>query len=264
MHYDPIKDRFGILFNKSICLRILFYKILNFILLRSWHIHKQLLKWHNKQKDKKNIMDAGCGFGQYTYFMHKLSDKYFISSADINRAQIEDCNGFFHRIKSINTIFNCVDLTQIDAKDAYHLILNVDVLEHIENDTAVMKIFYDLLKKDGVLIASTPSDIGHDDDEEVFIGEHFRCGYNKKELKQRLKNIGFDKVKIDYTYGWAGHLSWLLSMKLPMQMLNISKLFIVILPVWYLLFIVFIALLNLIDISIKNKSGRGLIVVATK
>jgi len=44
MEYDPIKRDLGNVFNKSPFRRKLFYKLLDLIMLRAWHIHRELLK----------------------------------------------------------------------------------------------------------------------------------------------------------------------------------------------------------------------------
>jgi len=42
MHYDPIKDLLGQVFNRHPLLRKLFYRLLNILLLRSWHVRRAL------------------------------------------------------------------------------------------------------------------------------------------------------------------------------------------------------------------------------
>lgn len=66
MHYDPIKRSLGVVFNKTPFLRKLFYNLLDLLLLRSWHIHKELREWMKGKGNDVKILDAGAGFGQYT------------------------------------------------------------------------------------------------------------------------------------------------------------------------------------------------------
>ena len=42
MQYDPIKRSLGNIFNRTPALRILFYRLLDLLLLRSWHIRREL------------------------------------------------------------------------------------------------------------------------------------------------------------------------------------------------------------------------------
>ena len=64
MEYDPIKDKLGVFFNKSPFSRKLFYNLLDLLLLRAWHVHKDLRSWMKQHTGKADILDAGCGFGQ--------------------------------------------------------------------------------------------------------------------------------------------------------------------------------------------------------
>ncbi|NNF01597.1 MAG: methyltransferase type 11, partial [Bacteroidia bacterium] len=45
MQYDPIKRKLGVFFNKSPFLRKVFYNLLDLLLLRAWHVHKELRTW---------------------------------------------------------------------------------------------------------------------------------------------------------------------------------------------------------------------------
>jgi hypothetical protein len=45
MYYDPIKRSLGNVFNRSPWLRRLFYNLLDLLLLRTWHVHRELRQW---------------------------------------------------------------------------------------------------------------------------------------------------------------------------------------------------------------------------
>ena len=128
--------------------------------------------------------------------------------------------------------------------------------------------FYNSLKEKGLLIISTPSDQGgsdvHSDSDSSFIDEHVRDGYGSEEIGWKLKDAGFSKITVNYTYGRAGQISWVLSMKYPVRLLNISYLFFFILPFYYVIFFPVAFILNIIDVNTPHKSGTGLIVIAEK
>lgn len=268
MHYDPIKRTLGEFFNQTPALRKLFYKLLDLLLLRAWHVHRELRKWRKNAPEKAHILDAGAGFGQYTYYMSKFSDKNCILAIDVKEEQVADCNAFFHKIGAENVLFKVDDLVTFRKPDAFDLVLCVDVMEHIEEDVQVMENYYHSLKSGGMLLISTPSDQGgsdvHEDDESSFIEEHVRDGYGMQEIKDKLKKAGFEKVKCHYQYGTPGKISWKISMKYPMKMLNISKLFLLILPFYYLIFFPFAYVLNFIDSRTAHATGTGLVVLAWK
>jgi SAM-dependent methyltransferase len=272
MQYDPIKRSLGKIFNKTPLLRKLFYHLLDILLLRSWHVRKALREWASVKSGpggQVNILDAGSGFGQYTYFISGLKLNSKILAVDVKQEQIDDCNAFFSRINRKAVLFEKADLTSFVKKDFFDLILSVDVMEHIEEDEKVFSNFYDSLKKGGLLIISTPSDLGgsdvHDHDHgESFIDEHVRDGYNFSGIQEKLKKAGFTRTEGLYTYGRPGQLGWKLSMKYPILMLNRSKLLFLALPFYYILTFPFALLFNYLDLRSKHKVGTGLVVKAFK
>jgi SAM-dependent methyltransferase len=164
--------------------------------------------------------------------------------------------------------FEYADLTEFRRDSAYDLVLSVDVMEHIEEDVTVFKNFYASLKPGGMLLISTPSDQGgsdvHDEDDHSFIDEHVRDGYNRYEIEEKLKAAGFSKIESSYTYGAPGRISWKLSMKYPILMLNTSKLFFIIIPVYYILAYPIAFVLNYFDVNGNHRTGTGLMVKAYK
>lgn len=113
MKYDLIKNRVGDLFNKSKYLRILLYRLLDLLLLRAWYIRRELRKARQVIGAEANILDAGSGFGQHTYFLAGLSEGWHIKAIDIKTEQIRDCTSFFSKIdKGRNVRFEAADLTK--------------------------------------------------------------------------------------------------------------------------------------------------------
>ncbi len=267
MNYDPIKKDLGVVFNRSPFLRKVFYKLLDLLLLRTWHVHRELKAWMKKNSSAK-ILDAGSGFGQYSFYLAGKSANYAIDALDVKEEQIADCNNFFNKVGYNNATFAFGDLTKSIAQNKYDLVLCVDVMEHILEDVQVFTNFNEAMKPGAMLLISTPSDQGgsdvHEETGESFIGEHVRDGYPVAEMADKLKQAGFNKFEILFSYGNPGKIAWKLSMKYPMLMLNTSKLFFVILPAWYLLTYPFSYLLNWLDTNTKHTTGTGLIVKAWK
>ncbi|MBI9032997.1 MAG: methyltransferase domain-containing protein [Bacteroidales bacterium] len=270
MQYDPIKRSLGAIFNTTPVLRKLFYRLLDLLLLRAWHIKKELRQFAKDAPDHACALDAGSGFGQYVYYMSCKNPSWNVIGADVKTEQIEDCNRFFKKINFNNVGFEFADLTKFNHPEKYNFILSVDVMEHILEDVQVFKNFYASMKKGGMLLISTPSDQGgsdvhdHDHDEGSFIDEHVRDGYNIDEIQEKLKLAGFTKTEAYYSYGKPGSKAWRLSMKYPLLMLNRSKAFFLILPLYYILTFPLCLVLNKMDVAGKHNSGTGLIVKAWK
>lgn len=273
MQYDPIKRSLGRVFNATPMLRVLFYKMLDVLLLRSWHIARELNRWNKRcNNEGKNILDAGCGFGQYSHRMWSLNKKHCVRGVDVKQEQMDDCNAFFAKLGATTVDFRVKDLTTyVESERKYDLILSVDVMEHILEDRKVFENFHAMMNDGATLLISTPSDQGgsdsdhHDHDEaHGFIDEHVRDGYGIADITEKLQSAGFKDIVASYTYGTPGHISWLLSMKAPILMLNASKIFFIILPLYYLAVMPWCLILNALDLYGTHKTGTGLMVKATK
>lgn len=269
MLYEPIKKSLGSFFRRSVLLRRLLYVLLDLLLLRSWHVRKSLRRIGAVLPADSNVLDAGSGFGQYSWRMSSRYKGWKITGIDINKNDIADCNVFFQKTgRSDRVNFRSGDLTVLGEKELYDLIITVDVMEHIEDDEKVFSNFYTALKKKGTLIISTPSDQGgsdvHQDEDSSFIDEHVRDGYSLAEIKEKLGRAGFSSIEIRYTYGRAGSISWILSMKYPVKLLNISYLFFILLPFYYIIVFPVAFILNIVDVNTFHNKGTGLLVTAEK
>lgn len=269
MHYDPIKNIFANTIKKFLFLTVFFYKLLDLMFLRSWYVRRELKKLRNNFGNEKiEIYDAGTGYGQYAYFMANNLQPNNIYAVDIKEDWIKNSRSFFASRKIDNVRFGIEDLTEIDHRNKFDLILSVDVMEHIENDVKVFQNFYHALKKGGYLIINTPSVYGgsdaHEDDDESFIGEHARVGYSFEDLENKLKPIGFSIYQKRFTYGFWGDKAWRLGIKYPMVLMNLSKLLIVILPFYYLITFPVTLLMMFLDYSGEIKIGAGINLIAKK
>ena len=269
MQYEPIKRSLGRFFTVSLFMRKTLYFLLDLLLLRTWHVKMALRKIARQFPGDVSVLDAGSGFGQYTWRMSKMNTRWNIKAIDINSEQIEDCNRFFGKTGlSGRVTFHTGDLTALADTNSYNIILSVDVMEHIEEDILVFQNFYKSLINNGILLISTPSDKGgsdvHNDKEESFIDEHVRDGYSIKDITEKLSMAGFRNIEAAYTYGKPGNISWRLSMKYPIKMLNVSYLFFIILPFYYTIFSPVSIILNIFDLCLTHKTGTGLLVTARK
>lgn len=269
MEYDPIKDRLGELFNRRPVFQRLFFSLLNLIFLRAWYVKRTLRELVAKAGPDRtlHVLDAGTGFGQYSYWMLSTFPNVRVTAVDIKDDYLAQAKKLFEaRGLSARADFQIDDLTALKAKGPFDLILSVDVMEHIEDDRAVFRNFASVLSPGGHVLVNTPSDLGGSDikeeGDESFIGEHVRDGYNKDELEEKLRTAGLDPIRTTYTYGTFGSLAWRLLVKYPMVMLGASWAFLVVLPIYYLLALPVGLILNAIDVRVTNARGTGLLVLS--
>lgn len=261
MYVHPLKDLLGKCFNQSAEMRKTFYSLLDIFLLRSWHVHRELKKWKKTAPVQAHILEAGSGFGQNIHFMTRIGKKWNIVGLDINGEQVSDCNRFFREEEKINVIFRSGDVESLQEKDAFDLILTVDLMEHIEEDQNTFNNFYSALKSGGTLLFTTPID------KTVTYYEpnkRYRNGYEFHELKEKLKTAGFHHVKMHYSYSFTGRISQHLCLKWPLYLTKFSSFFVFLLIPYFILILPFVLVLNYIDTYKPHRSGHGMIVKAMK
>ncbi len=236
--------------------------------LREWHVKRELRSLLSKADKPLRIFDAGSGFGQYSYYCATRSPSATIHAVDVKAEEIEACKRFFAKAGILNVRCTVEDLTNMQHENEFDVALSVDVMEHIADDVTAFRNLHRSLKPGGTLLVNTPSNLGgsdaHAPEEESFIEEHARSGYGVDEIRTKLESVGFKVDQIKFTYGPWGSFAWRLGIKYPMLMLNISKLFFVLLPIYYLLTLPFTLLLMYLDYSLENVQGTGLLVLARK
>lgn len=268
MQYEPIKASLNSFFKVS-WMRRLFYSLLDLLLLRSWHVIKALREISKEIPADSTILDAGSGLGQYVWRMAKKNKSWKITGIDISKDQIADCTRFVRSVGIADRVkFVEADLAVYQGFGDYDLILSVDVMEHILEDEKVFCNFFNSMKKGGILLISTPSDMGgsdaHDEDDSSYIEEHVRNGYSKMGITEKLTMAGFKDINVAYTYSTPGKISWYMAMKYPIALLNISKIFFIVLPIYYLFVFPFCLVLYVADLFGKHETGSGLLVTARK
>ncbi|MBV6478896.1 MAG: Trans-aconitate 2-methyltransferase [Ignavibacteria bacterium] len=267
MKYDPIKKVFGDAVSGRPFLRKIFYGLLDLMFLRSWHVRKKVKELYPGNSVMK-IFDAGMGFGQYTYFMAKRFPESHILAVDVKEEQVADCRKFFTECGMNNVRFDTADLTKINYENEFDFILCVDVMEHIFEDELVFRNFSKALKTGGRLLVNTPSNLGgsdaHSEDDESFIEEHARIGYSKEEIIKKISEAGLDTESFSYSYGKYGTISWRFGIKYPILIAGKSKIFILLLPFYYLFTLWFVLILMWLDVNTENKEGTGVLLVAKK
>lgn len=141
----------------------------------------------NKSIDK--ILDYGCGTGEFLEELQRIYKNKEVYGADISEKSFEYC----HR-RGLNNIIN---LNEVELQDNhFDLISCLDVLEHIEEDSEFLLKIKNLLRKNGIFLVTVPAYnflwSGED-----YVSCHIRR-YNRKVLKKKLIEAGFNVIKISY------------------------------------------------------------------
>ncbi len=258
MEYDPIKNRLARAIGMFPTLRKLVYFAFNIGFLRQRYVIREIRNLFS-ESEKINLYDAGAGFCQYSSFVlsHWLQSTAF--ATDLKTDYLISFASFAAIYYPGRFCYKTADLQKYTPAHKYNLALAIDIMEHIEDDTLALTNLYNSLQSGGYIILSTPSNL---DVAAKFTAEHIRAGYNKKELENKLQQIGFQIDKSYYTYGTYGALSWKLLLKIPL--LLITKKLYPLLLLYYPIVYPFAEILMQLDMKTDNKRGTGILIVARK
>lgn len=259
MQYDPLKDRLSRLVNLFPAVRKLSYFAFDVLLLRQRYV-KRMIGKYIPDDNQVRMHDAGAGFCQYSDYILSRYPHSSVLASDLKADYLEGFQVYADATFPGRFAHQAADLQEYRPSGSFNLVTAIDILEHIEDDLAVMRNFHSSMQDRGILIISTPSDT----DAAAFTEEHVRPGYNKAELESKLRQVGFEILESIFSYGPFGSLAWKMIIRNPMRLLSRSKAAMIILPLYYLLIMPFAEILMHLDITVKNKKGTGIIVVALK
>ena len=134
----------------------------------------------------KNILDFGCADG---FFIEKISSE--IKDLKISGIEVDDLSYEICKEKKISVYRNIGDLeSDVD------LIYSFNVLEHIEDDEAMLQKLYDRIAQNGILLLYVPALMFLYSSMDKKTGHYRR--YSKKDLIDKLKNAGFYIQNAEY------------------------------------------------------------------
>lgn len=145
----------------------------------------------------KFVWDSSAGIGILTDILQQknVGSLFLTEFSDEN---LKILNQKYQNTSNITVEF--CDLTKVKSENLsdkkIDTIINLDVLEHLPDDDAILKLFYETLTPGGHLLLKTPA-------HQLLFCEidkashHFRR-YSKKELKTKIKRAGFKIKTISY------------------------------------------------------------------
>jgi len=211
----------------------------------------------------KNALDAGCGCGEYAFYLAEKFPGSFIMGIDYDQENIDKCQKIKQMSGLTNVAFKRLDLRDWDVTEEYDFIYSIDVLEHIKENKEVLNRFYNALQPDGFLYIRIPTPIQKRIFSEKYFEshklwareEHVGQHYDLPNLKHDLENIGFTIIFSSYTNGFWGRLAF----ELDHLLRNKSR----VLAAFCLPVLKFFFHIDLLTSSNK-KEGNGIVILARK
>ena len=113
-----------------------------------------IFKIDNKEKPLKNvkILDIGCGGGLLSEPMKRLGAE--VVGIDASNKNIEVAK--LHAKKNkLDIKYFCKSPENFETKDKFDVILNMEIIEHVEDVDFFLKSCSNLLRKDGIMFIAT-------------------------------------------------------------------------------------------------------------
>lgn len=104
-----------------------------------------------------NILDAGCGRGDYSFYLAKRYPDASVVGIDLNSELITRNNETKRLLNFKNLEFKIQSILDIEQTSAFDLIICIDVLEHIPNQTEAFHRLASALKQDGYAFYHIPT-----------------------------------------------------------------------------------------------------------
>jgi len=169
-----------------------------------WYALKGILRY--EIRDASVILDIGGYDGEISYRLKNIFPNLKITVVDIDKSGLK-----LAREKGLNTLY--AQALELPIKDnQVNVVLCLDLIEHVKEDSRLIKEISRVLKKDGKVILTTPM---RDGVSFPFLSKqkietinkswgHVRKGYSLKELEELFKN---DNLMIIKTSGYFNFFS---------------------------------------------------------
>lgn len=177
-----------------------------------------------KEINITKIFDAGCGKGDFTFYLAERFPNANIVGWDLSDPDLHDlgdnikvCNKIRDLTGLKNTEFHEKDLRDLSDQNYYDFIFSIHVLEHIPQNQKVIENFFKALKPNGFLHIQIPSAVEmkpffpeswFKNFQEWEEEEHIGKVYTLPEFKTLLEKVGFKVHTIRTDGGFLQSFSW--------------------------------------------------------
>jgi ubiquinone/menaquinone biosynthesis C-methylase UbiE len=262
MNQEEIETSVSLICGKSIWARKFIFRFQEVLSVRAWHVKRELKKWLRTAPPQAHILDVGTGFGHFAYWLSCAKPEMSILAIDKLSDRICSGNSFVRELDRYNLLFKTQDVNELQVKEAFDLVLCIDVLEMIEKDEDAIRCMFNSLRPNGKILLTVNRCL-EKDMAKSRQGQK-RRGYTKAHIKEVLKEAGFNRVKFHYSGGPLGRTSQEIAVNIPLKALEVSRIFILFLPVYYLFVLPISAVLNWLDSKTAHGTGQGIILQAQR
>jgi SAM-dependent methyltransferase len=123
------------------------------------YLHHRYVRWGLSflPAAPARILDAGCGAGDHSFYLARRFPAAQVLGVDVDAARVARCSDAARRMGVANARFEVGDLTQLGHREAFDLVVSVDVLEHIVEQERAVGALRDALTPGGRFFFHIPT-----------------------------------------------------------------------------------------------------------
>jgi 2-polyprenyl-3-methyl-5-hydroxy-6-metoxy-1,4-benzoquinol methylase len=233
--------------------------------LRSYHILGALRRLGLMDRPIR-MLEAGCGKGDLAIYLARRNPHWQIVGLELDPEKVERARLVAERLGLTNIEFRLGNLEDPSFDSEFDLILNADVLEHIQDDVTVIRNFCRALRPGGFVLVTSPSIPQRKHLRTVYWREkrigfhpsdygHVRDGYSKQDLEEKFAAAGGRVVDCRFTFGLFGTLAFDVFFSIGDSHPN---------PVVYALMFPWLMALAGLDLALPTRTGSAILAVAQR
>jgi ubiquinone/menaquinone biosynthesis C-methylase UbiE len=180
-----------------------------------WFDHLQLATRYNRwifsqlqPHVKGRTLEVGCGSGNFTALIAQHCSE--LLAVDLDEGYVRQTRSRLKSYSHVNVI--TADATTMESTQLlnrpFDTIIMLDVLEHIEDDVAVLQKLGQMLAPGGTLIVKVPAIASLYNSLDKAVGHHRR--YTAKTLRAALDKAAYTQMTLSY-FNLVGILGWWLN-----------------------------------------------------
>jgi glycosyltransferase involved in cell wall biosynthesis len=158
----------------------------------------------------RRILEAGCGTGTITRF---LAQRGAVFAVDIDEHYVDLLRERYAARSNLR--FQWMDLSSLDwsplANQRFDTVVCMNVLEHLPNDAAVLRHFFEVLQPGGRLLLLVPAHVQLFGALDRALGHYRR--YDRTGLQSLIEEAGFRSEQVSYINP-SGAVGWFLNSRL--------------------------------------------------
>ncbi len=162
-----------------------------------------------------NILDLGCGLGEYSFMLAESLPQAKVTAIDILPDRVAAVKQAKEKLELNNLEVKLSRIERLEDKK-FDFIFSVDVFEHILEKEMPFKGAFERLNEGGYLLVKMPNiqqftimpENWFEEHNEWLEHEHVGQIYNLEDLSRRFEQEGFEVIHAAYADGPISRLAW--------------------------------------------------------